>query len=154
MVPPVIACLLACSSSLQTPCNASCPAACLGLSAVYRCGNSYSTSSTAASSQPPTSIPPFKFCDDIVIRFLLFLSVIWIASLGRVAYGHGFVHTVVIGDASYPGWNPFVDPCAFHVFVLIAVVLNCILSYASPFLAESFAKSQTIARLFRPNTHA
>lgn len=64
--------------------------------------------------------------------FLLFLSVIWIASLARVAYGHGFVHTVVIGDASYPGWNPFVDPCAFHVFVLIAVVLDCILSYASP----------------------
>ncbi|KJA20756.1 lytic polysaccharide monooxygenase [Hypholoma sublateritium FD-334 SS-4] len=48
-------------------------------------------------------------------NFLFFLSVIWIASLERVAYGHGFVHTVVIGDASYPGWNPFVDPYASPV---------------------------------------
>jgi len=24
--------------------------------------------------------------------------------------GHGYVHNVVVGGQSYPGWNPFSDP--------------------------------------------
>ncbi|EAU91503.2 hypothetical protein CC1G_01992 [Coprinopsis cinerea okayama7 len=36
----------------------------------------------------------------------LFLPLWWI----QAAAGHGFVHNVVIGGQSYPGWNPFSDP--------------------------------------------
>ncbi|KAF9049936.1 glycosyl hydrolase family 61-domain-containing protein [Panaeolus papilionaceus] len=41
----------------------------------------------------------------LLVFFSLFLS-----TLLETVSGHGFVHSVVIGGQTYPGWNPFSDP--------------------------------------------
>ncbi|KAF8973153.1 glycoside hydrolase, partial [Flammula alnicola] len=54
--------------------------------------------------------------------FLLRLS--FLLSVLRLAAGHGFVHNVVIGGLSYPGWNPFVDPYTDTPPRVVRKVLN------------------------------
>ncbi|KAF8813765.1 hypothetical protein BYT27DRAFT_7130798 [Phlegmacium glaucopus] len=49
----------------------------------------------------------------MVSPLLPFLScLIYVLSVAHLAAGHGFVHSVVFGGQTYPGWNPFVDPYA------------------------------------------
>ncbi|KAH6914292.1 glycosyl hydrolase family 61-domain-containing protein [Coprinopsis sp. MPI-PUGE-AT-0042] len=43
-------------------------------------------------------------CAARVISALIFF--VWI----QAAAGHGFVHSVIVGGETYPGWNPFADP--------------------------------------------
>ncbi|TFK44421.1 glycosyl hydrolase family 61-domain-containing protein [Crucibulum laeve] len=43
-----------------------------------------------------------------LLPFCIFL--LSIASVLPEAAGHGFVHSVLVGDQDYPGWNPFTDP--------------------------------------------
>ncbi|PPQ77226.1 hypothetical protein CVT25_011072 [Psilocybe cyanescens] len=51
--------------------------------------------------------------------FFLHLSEVTVlCSVLHLAAGHGFVHNVVANGEVYPGWNPFVDPCAFDAFGL------------------------------------
>ncbi|CAA7261663.1 unnamed protein product [Cyclocybe aegerita] len=39
-----------------------------------------------------------------------FFPIIYLLSVLRLALAHGFVHSVVVGGQTYPGWNPFSDP--------------------------------------------
>ncbi|TFK23662.1 glycoside hydrolase [Coprinopsis marcescibilis] len=39
----------------------------------------------------------------------IFAALYFLAYIQAVA-GHGYVHSVVIGGQTYPGWNPFSDP--------------------------------------------
>jgi len=38
--------------------------------------------------------------------------------------GHGFVHNVVVGGQSYPGWNPFTDPYVVWAFSFFSFLDN------------------------------
>ena len=44
------------------------------------------------------------------IAYLPGFHIIFLFSLWQVSLGHGYVHSVVVGGQSYPGWNPFSDP--------------------------------------------
>ncbi|KAF8160838.1 glycosyl hydrolase family 61-domain-containing protein [Crassisporium funariophilum] len=55
--------------------------------------------------------------------FFLFSLIYFLATLHFVA-GHGYIHSIVVGGQSYPGWNPFVDPYTSTPARVVRKVLN------------------------------
>ena len=47
---------------------------------------------------------------------VMLLFVIYLVTLFTYAFGHGYVHRVVVGGQAYEGWNPFSDPCVFLAY--------------------------------------